>query len=434
MAVMEDVGMLRSRKGFTLVELLIVMAVFVIVMMITTDAFKTILTQASKLTRSEESNIEGVLGLEMLRHDLQQSGYGLPYEFLSLISYPEAAGTPSSTYNDGTGDTSSDVPRAVVAGNNLTATAGTSGTESTTILANTDYLTIKGTTLGMNEAAQKWTYMPYSSAVTGKKKVKLWQTNNLTTSDRVIVLKKTYSGNAYTNQLIFNPANSSIYWAAWPNPASGPGFADPVFDPTLKEEIYYLYGIKTGDPLRMPFNRADYFVARPTTPGRIPNFCAPNTGILYKGVVKHDNGQLDYVPLLDCVADMQVVFGWDVDDGMGNEGQDGLVDSYTSPWNSSNDVVDAATSASVAVSTIKSRVKTAMANPAVLRRSLKIIKIYMLAQVGRRDATYQSAASFVLGDPSIDGISSTYNLDAAMRNYHWKVYRIVVRPKNLVDS
>jgi len=59
--------MLNSRKGFTLVEMIVVMAVFVVVIMITADSFKTILTQMTKITKSEESNIEGVVGLEMFR-------------------------------------------------------------------------------------------------------------------------------------------------------------------------------------------------------------------------------------------------------------------------------------------------------------------------------------------------------------------------------
>ncbi len=35
-----------------------------------------------------------------------------------------------------------------------------------------------------------------------------------------------------------------------------------------------------------------------------------DTGILYKGTVNHADGLLTELPLLDCVADMQVIFGW----------------------------------------------------------------------------------------------------------------------------
>lgn len=64
--------MYHSKKGFTLVEMLIVTVIFILVIMAASSSFNVLLTQMAKLTKSEESNIEGVVGLEMLRHDLQQ--------------------------------------------------------------------------------------------------------------------------------------------------------------------------------------------------------------------------------------------------------------------------------------------------------------------------------------------------------------------------
>ena len=426
--------MLKSRKGFTLIEMIVVMAVFIVIIMITGDAFKTILTQMTKITKSEESNIEGVVGLEMFRHDLQQIGYGLPFSYFESISYIEAGSTPASDYNDAP----SGVPRAVVAGDNLGAVSGATGDISANILAGTDYLALKGTTLGMNAAAQKWTYMPYSSATTGKLKPRIWQSGNLiegtsAVADRVIVLKKTYTNSTYTNQMI-TTANPSIYWARF----YSNGFADPVFNPTLKEEVYYLYGIKSGDPLGMPFNRSDYFVARPTTANNTPSFCHSNTGMLYKGAVVHANSaadaKLNYIPMLDCVADMQVIFGWDIDDGQGSEGQDGVVETYSTPLGTGG-TITVQSSASPPIADMQARVVTALGDSEKLRNSLKIIKISILAQIGRRDPGYQYPSStVVLGDASVDGITKTYTLSADMRNYRWKVYRLTVRPKNLISN
>jgi len=423
--------MLNSRKGFTLIEMIVVMAVFMTVIMITADSFKTILTQMTKITKSEESNIEGVVGLEMFRHDLQQAGFGLPFSYLSPISYREAGYAPANAYNDGTGSTSSDVPRAVVAGDNLTASAESSTGSTFNILAGTDYLALKGATLGMNTAAQKWTYVPYSSVTTGKKKPRIWQSGNLAQNDRVIVLKKAYTTSTYTNQLIYNTSDPTIYWANF----DATGFADTAYLPTLPEEIYYVYGIRTADSgteLGMPFNRADYFVARPGDTSKIPSTCSPDAGILYKGVLNHTTsspgGKLTYVPLLDCVANMQVVLGWDVDDGQGNEGQDGNLDTYSTPLGSGGAIT-------VQPSGNQSRVVAALGDPDKLRNSLKVIKIYLLAQIGRRDENYLSPnTSIVLGDAAVDGISETIPLTADMRKYRWKVYRIVVRPKNLIAN
>ena len=85
-----------------------------------------------------------------------------------------------------------------------------------------------------------------------------------------------------------------------------------------------MYGIDPDTDLRMPFNRADYFVMRPSS-SDMPKRCAAGTGILYKGVVNQSDGGVSYMPLLDCVADMQVIFARDLD----NNG---------SPENSTNDI------------------------------------------------------------------------------------------------
>lgn len=415
--------MTRNRSGYTLVELIVVMAVFIVVIMITSDAFKTILTQMGKITKSEESNIEGVVGLEMFRHDLQQIGFGLPFSFQAPISYPEAAAAPANAYNDGTNGIDSGVPRAIVAGNNLAAMAGAAGDETANILAGTDYLALKGTTLANSETAQRWTYVQNNGGVIA---AKIWENNNLSTNPRdyVIVMRRTFVESTYQNQLVYNTATPTIYWAGYYTD----GFADAAFDPQQEGETFYVYGIRNADGLRMPFNRADYFVAQPTTAGRVPAFCAPNTGILYKATVNHADGNLTYIPLLDCVADMQVVFGWDLVDGMGNDGQDGQVDTHSTPIGAGGlptTVAGVANQATVAA---------ALNDPELLRRSLKYVKIYLLAQVGRRDTGYQSPANYLLGDAVAEGFTSkTYDLSVnpAMRNYHWKVYRLMVTPKNL---
>src|SRR5665647_254552 len=147
--------MITNLRGFTLIEMIVVMGVFITVLMISASAFNTILVQTSKVFRSEESNIEGIIGLEMLRHDLQQSGYGL---FTELTTYAnEAASTPASNYNDAPNN----VPRPIVAGDNLTGAV--SG--SNTIMEGSDYLAIKGTTVCRDKAAQKWTFLKFSSSV-----------------------------------------------------------------------------------------------------------------------------------------------------------------------------------------------------------------------------------------------------------------------------
>lgn len=427
--------MQHSKKGFTLVEMIIVMLIFMLVIMAASSSFNVLLTQMAKLTRLEESNIEGVVGLEMLRHDLQQAGFGLPDAFMEAAppTYVEASIDPADDYNDAPNG----LPRAVVAGNDLLAGAEVEdAVDGVTyeLLAGTDYLALKGGTLGMDETAQKWTYLPFDSGITGLKKPRIWteaHLNLVKDDDRVIVIKKTIVKSRIVNQMIYDPTAPETYWATF-DPA---GLA-AEFSPTLPEEVFYIYGIRGGADLSMPFNRSDYFVANPDAADRRPNYCAPGTGILYKARVAHDEatyaaGALQPMPLLDCVADMQVVFGWDLLDGLGNQGRDGVIDTWSTPLGAGG-TVTAAPAANLPL------VQTALANndpDLLLRDSLKVVKVYLLAQIGRRDQNYQSpATTVVVGNPAADGISKNYTLSTAMRNYRWKVYQLVVRPKNLVSN
>lgn len=426
--------MLQNKKGFTLVELIVVMAVFMVVLMITGEAFKTILQQTSRLFRSEESNIEGVVGLEILRHDLQQAGYGLFTEPLCSAYTSEAAAVPASTYNEvdrlvldpclPTPSTATVVakrlpPRAVVAGNNLVAVADTTSETGKTynILPGTDYLALKGLTLGQNNTSQKWTYLTYAaSGVTPKG----WVSNseNFVSGDRVLLMKRKVTPSTSTLTIVPEPNNGWFYI-----PFSNSAFNN--FSTNYRD--YVAYGLnKTATPT-MPFNRADYFVSRPAAANAVPALCAPGIGTLYKATVNQDDGNLTYLPILDCVADMQVVFGWDITIGTTSTlGQDGLIDTWSSP-----DPASRSGTASLA------DLQAAMADPELLRSSLKIIKVYILAQDGRKDPGYTSPPTIVVGDRDAGEISLTKNYDiaaAGFQNYRWKVYRVVVRPKNLISN
>jgi prepilin-type N-terminal cleavage/methylation domain-containing protein len=422
-------------KGFTLVELLIVMVMFIFVIMAASSSFNVLLTQMAKITKSEESNIEGVVGLEMMRHDLQQAGFGLYDSYITdnpanFAQYIEATVNPAISLNDAP----SGVPRAVAAIDNAAVSNIVDGVNSYNILSRTDYLTLKGLSLGLNDASQKWTYMPYSSGFTGKQKPRIWMTNNLTnTNDRVVVIKKHIVGNKPVNQLVYDVDVPDIYWVNY----NSNGFVD-AFMPTMHGETFYIYGLRTNGGIGMPFNRSDYFVARPSATDSMPNFCAPNTGILYKATVNHEGGALRPIPLLDCVADMQIVFGWDLVDSMGAEGQDGVIDTYSSP-------VSATGALTVTPSVNLTLVQEALGNPEKIRNGLKIVKINILAQVGRIDRNYTSPPSFIVGDVGQKSLTDRgeatstqfvgqYELKPGMSNYRWKVYRLIVRPKNLLGN
>jgi prepilin-type N-terminal cleavage/methylation domain-containing protein len=407
--------MKSNRRGYTLVELIVVMAIFTIVIMISADAFKTILTQASKIFRSEESNVEGIVGLEMMRHDLQQAGLGLYTETNAAGYTGEAAVAPASSYNE---PSLTAAPRAVVFGNNIAAvTDSSSETIGKTYLLNTDYIGVKATSVGRTNAGKKWTYL---KMIAGQVEANTWGSTaeNLTTSERVILLRRTL--NATSNTLTLEPATTSpTFYHAY----SPVGFQKYSTSYTK----YVMYGIDNNSgTTRMPFNRTDYFVARPLA--NMPTVCAPGTGNLYKAVVNQSNGNLTYYPVLDCVADMQIVLGWDLRNGA-VAGTDGLIDTWS---NANGSIVSQENPLGVAAPL---EVQAALADSVQIRESLKMIKVFVLAQNGRRDTNYTSPTPITVGDVNQTSLASSYNISAAaLSNYRWKVYRIVVRPKNLLAN
>lgn len=400
-----------NRSGFTLVELLITMAVFLTILAIAGQTFKTIVSQASKFSKSEESNIEGMIGLEVIRHDLEQMGFGLPWGFTrSDIKYAEATDSIGIKMNDlitpnTAGPDTGAVPRAFVG---LKAFGNFSS----------DYFGVKGTSVGSTKASQRWTYIPYhnySTSSGGESRPISFASHNLSNSDKVIIVRSNFNDPTDDHLLIVDKNNESIFYANFSYLASG-GNDDPYF-PQNDQQSHTVYGVDGTNDLRMPFNRADFFI----NDANVPSFCAPHTGVLSKATVNQANGNYTPIPLLDCVADMQVVIGWDTSD----EGKANSVDAYST--------VDGST-VTVSSDFDASKIASWLTNAKDLREHLKIVKVYILAQEGKKDNFYKSPATYEVGDLSQNGFTHMYSMDLTRQQYRWKLYRIVVRPKNLLSN
>jgi len=384
-----------GQSGFSLVEMVVVTAVFVIVIIVATEAFNRIYSRSTALSKSEESNIEGVVALEMFRKDLVQAGFGLPWDFDGTApTYTEATGDPAKDFNDS--GTTTGIPRAFVAGNDLDGT--TKG-----VVDKTDYLALKGSPLSLNAAAGKWTHVDTTGIP------KQWSEDSLNTGDRVVVMKREFTDSGYKSTLIHT--GNTIFTTY------KPAGLDAAFQPQLSGDKYYLYGISSDQDPTMPFNRSDYYVKRLTT---IPASCADNTGVLYKAVVNQSNGATTPIPIMDCVADMQVVFGWDMND-------DGVVDTYS-------DAVFTGTP-SISGTATASDVEAVMADPVEFRKKLKLVKVYLMVQDGKKDRSYRNSQKIIVGNLGEETLTKSYSVskldDNNWTNYRWKIYRIVVTPKNL---
>lgn len=390
---------LRDQRGFTLTELIVVMAIFTVVIMVTSNTFKTVITAAGQQSKSAETQIEGIVGLEVLRGDLEQAGFGLPWTFQStLTNYKEPnldGQRPDSFWASGTSLNSlkddPNPPRAVQSGN-TTFNLGDDGRGSSCLV-------IKSIVASTNQAAKKWTSIAYTAT---SKTTTTWDSPDLNPKkeDRVIVLRTTFTNNLPQRQLGVNSGGaffSMFGTATYSNVTT-------LTVPHTDGDIFQVYGVDDGDTW-MPFNRADYYVTRPA---KMPATCAPGTGILYKSTANQGGAGSGFteIPLLDCVADMQVVYGLDTSGA-------GFINSHLATPN----------------------LTTAQA----IRDQVKEIRVYILAQEGKKDTSYRYPTSTVnVGEDFGGGLQGrTFNLQKHIGpeylNYRWKIYTIVVRPKNLIQ-
>lgn len=203
---------------------------------------------------------------------------------------------------------------------------------------------------------------------------------------------------------------SVTFWTKYQtNGVAADNLAVAGFAPASSVDTYVVYGISPDSAagLRFPFNRADYYIKDPSTSR--PQKCAPNTGILHKRTLNHADGAFTEMPILDCVADMEVVFQKDTN-------SDALADTAT------DDI--------------------SLSSASDIRSQVKEIRVYILAHEGQKDTTYTHQVS--ADDKSMCGNSPTkiYVGDKSVAsgkcfdittnvNYRWRLYTIVIMAKNL---
>jgi hypothetical protein len=356
--------MRRRNSGFSILELIIALAIVMLVLAAATTFFIGTVRQYKIQTKIVESNIEGVLGLELLRQDLESLGFGVPWDNISTGG-GEATSVLSSSDRTILKASDATTLRAVVSLNNPTDCT----------VNGSDYLVIRSTRVGMGNAAGKWTTLQ-----PGVGNWRDWGSTeeNLGDDDYVIVLSPTLN-----HRTLATPGTGILFSAV-------AGYA-PADNLTVANIVYGVDNIT----LKFPWNRADYYIDNASRPLR----CAPNTGVLVKRVVSHTTGDLmTPLPLLDCAADMQIVYGLDAD-----------ADPNT-PLGWLDDISD----------------RTAD----VIRTQLKEIRVHILAQEGQRDDSYRTPLDNI--PVGLPGLGSNFGV-GGYRNYRWKVYTIVVKPRNLAN-
>jgi type II secretory pathway pseudopilin PulG len=424
---------MTNSKGYTLIELIVVMGIFIGVLLLTTSAFENMLKKTGQQMKSAESQIEGIIGLEMLRYDVEHAGYGLPWAYSSTFTpdFNELDASPLSDVNATmfSDDPASGVvppfPRSVVAG--MSTTTGY------------DYLVVKSVLTPVATYARRWSYVNYSSSPTvgnvsfikkwGRDTANVDAGNDVQERDRVVTLNTTFTTlGAVTKQLVTD--GDTFFYTIGSNTSVITGSA--AFKPDDATRDYVVYTIANNSDPVFPYNRADYFVERPST---IPSACNSGTGILYKATASNKSGvNPTKYPLLDCVGDLQVVLNLDMND-------DGIADTLASPSNvvsslTGNDKTSFTTSGAATAL----QVRDTTTNAALLRQRLKLVQVYILAHEGKRDPgfTYPSSTITVGPTPFVTDLgrqwtasAMTTKFGADWMNYRWKVYSLIIRPKNL---
>lgn len=389
--------MMKKNSGFTLIELLIAMVIFIILIAATARLFITTVSQFKQQSKITEAYIEGMIGFEQLRLDIKNAGYGLPWE-LNGASYDEAVNNLDTPHDDtllnntsGVVSTISAVPKAFVSLNN----AGLNGS---------DVLSIKALNVAINDASQKWTRVGFGDSLTTDARLRGLSGDDFDDNDRVIVISP--GSTELDSRLLIN----TTY------PTGAPTRYSTAGTPADLYTTYIVYGIapQSATNIRMPFNRADYYVR---TPGTMPAQCAGGTGILYKATVNHDGGGMTEYPIIDCVADMQVIYRLDMDD---NE---------TAGTSSNADGTAITTNEAVTTADVQATLNSA----SDLRKRLKEVRVYILAQDGQRDARYTFPnATVTVGDAAFGQVFDfTARGIVNWQNFRWRVYSLVVGPSNL---
>jgi type II secretory pathway pseudopilin PulG len=396
---------MKKEAGFSILEFIVSMTVLTLLFAGVMSVFVPLLQRTKLEAGIAQTQMENIVGLEMLRTDLVHSGHGLPWT-LAGLTYNEIASDPHGLNNATTNP-----PQALA----LAVNAGTN---------NSDYLAIKANNVALTDVSQKISFIQQGALVPNVNP-KVWGRADLDfgAEDRVLVMRLMDPDEKIPMTIV--PQASGSFYIQWSAIAALPsgGFTN---------EVQYLFGLTSGENPIMPFNRADYFISTTSVP---PRCFAPNTGVLVKSVVDHDTAELGpQLPILDCVADFQIAFGVDT-----TAVPDKSIDCFT------NNLATVLPAADLNDATIARTV----------RERVREVRTYILVQEGLFQYEYRfndfdaGGTSVVVGEQNAPAQDCSTNgsdeflgkkafnlssLGADYRKYRWRVVRMAVQPENLTRS
>ncbi|OAQ20718.1 Type IV fimbrial biogenesis protein PilW [Thermosulfurimonas dismutans] len=335
-----------------MIEILVALVISFLALGALYESYLAILRAKKQQEKIAETNFQVLMALEFLRKDIELAGFGMPRDIsISNLTYEEAISSSTCSpdyFNSSTNST----PKPIDLGGNY--------------CNNSDYLVIRSSAANLDKnTSRKWAYTYYDGS--GWRITSLG-TLDFSTNDRCVAL---------------DHQKSLINWNFSCNNFSGSNIS----------EIYYLFGINDS-PLRMPFNRVDYFLKKPSS---LPYRCYQATYELYRGEIQHSNGDVNEQPILDCVLSFQVIVGRDTNN-------DNIIDAWSKDLSS--------------------------LSATQVFEEVKEIDIYIIYQEGQRERK-EVFDSDIIRINYPDGTYDDINIPS--KNYRWKLIEIKVKPFNLED-
>ncbi|MFT5697349.1 MAG: prepilin-type N-terminal cleavage/methylation domain-containing protein [Desulforhopalus sp.] len=380
-------------KGFSLIELLIYIAILAVLMTVVMQSFTVTLRRSGQQTSITETKIETSIGIDLLRADIEHAGFGLPWRFQGTPVYTEPA--PFSNAPNG-------VPLAF-------SSDDTPGPAGAPTINNSDYLTIRGTNVVVDAVGLSWGHVGRDAARNIDNLAFSLSADPFAATDNVIVLRPETAPGRY-RELMMVGAN----YITQPTVAALTNYAPPSTPNDPDGEKYLMYGL-SANAISRPFNRTDYYISNLN----VPAHCAPVTGVLVKADVNQTQvagANFTILPIMDCVADFQIMYYLDTN---GDGGSDTITNANGLNTLSALDIRD----------------------------QVKSVRYFILSHEGNVDASYVHPNNLIsVGEVAADGVTlinvtaggvagQVLDLNATVgptwMNYRWRVDSVAVTPKNI---
>ena len=379
---------MKKKSGFSIIELLIAIAIFTIIIAIPFEMFIKTLRTTTQQYEISKSSIEKLPVSEILTRDIETAGIGLPFKINNNIYSEVNSGVSFSLYTSFKpslfNNSPSGVPKAI--DGKVDPSSGYS------------YLVLRSSVFGLSKSVNHWTYIFYDNE-TGTEKINIWNNNsisnynNLRQNDEVIIL------DAASREI----KGASLFFKITKDASSSDTDPTNYGLPNLPQGNYIVYGISDKNDVSAPFNRIDYALYDEQNSNSL---CAQGTHTLGKILFNNNSsGSISKYPILRCVADFEVWFGLD---------------------NKTNSITWTQDLTSLPASKV--------------RGLLKRVVVFILIQNGQydRNYTYPYSSTFV-GDSNL-GIGHEFYFNKhgflltgikSYKHYRWKLLEFVVKPMNL---